>query len=294
MWKKVIAVLIGLMIGYWYIDSFDPEKLKGKRVLITGASTGIGEHIAYHYASFGANIMITARRENALKDVISKCESLGKGNGKYHYVTADMKNMKSTKLVVQEAIKKLGGIDILVLNHILEVPLGEWLGTEKNFTMLDNIMEVNFKAYIHLTSHSLAELEKNKGSIIVVNSLAGKFGIPFVSAYSASKFALDGFFIALRQELKMRKCDISITSCILGLIENALSKLGDFGLKRVLSLVKSAQPSDAALAIVKGGAVRAREIYFPFITIPSFILRDWMPGAIDLMLSYVHTPDHYQ
>ncbi|XP_050396363.1 hydroxysteroid 11-beta-dehydrogenase 1-like protein [Patella vulgata] len=296
MWKKVIAVILGLILGYWFLDDFDPDNLKGKRVLITGASAGIGEQIAYHYAAFGAKLMITSRRENVLQEVISNCRERGAKDGEYYYVTADMANMSSTEQVIKEAVKKLGGLDILVLNHIVIMPLGEWRGTPQNLTTLEQVTDINYKAYIYLTSHALSELEKNKGSIIVVNSLAGKVAIPFVAAYSASKFALDGFFSALRQEFKMRNCDISITSCIMGFIgtENAVSQLTQFGQDYLLSVMNQARPSDAALAIIKGGATRSREIFFPYMSVrPSYLLRDWLPESIEYMIRYINTPSHY-
>lgn len=73
----------------------------------------------------------------------------------------------------QEAVSRLGGIDILILNHILPIPLGMWEGSPQNLTITDKIVDVNFKAYVHLTSHALPHLVASNGSIIVVSSLAG-------------------------------------------------------------------------------------------------------------------------
>ncbi|OPL20384.1 corticosteroid 1-like 11-beta-dehydrogenase isozyme, partial [Mytilus galloprovincialis] len=67
MWKKILAAVLGILVGYWLIDDFDPDLLKGKRVVITGASAGIGEQMAYHYAKMGANVIVTARREQKLQ-----------------------------------------------------------------------------------------------------------------------------------------------------------------------------------------------------------------------------------
>lgn len=73
----------------------------------------------------------------------------------------------------QEAVSRMGGIDILILNHILPIPLGMWEGSPQNLTITDKIVDVNFKAYVHLTSHALPHLVASNGSIIVVSSLAG-------------------------------------------------------------------------------------------------------------------------
>lgn len=73
----------------------------------------------------------------------------------------------------QEAVSRMGGIDILILNHILPIPLGMWEGSPQNLTITDKIVDVNFKAYVHLTSHALPHLVASNGSVIVVSSLAG-------------------------------------------------------------------------------------------------------------------------
>ena len=75
----------------------------------------------------------------------------------------------------QEAETKLGGIDYLVLNHIIIIPLGMWKGSTDNLTKMDKIVDVNYKSYVHLTSHALPLLEKSQGSIVVVSSLAGMY-----------------------------------------------------------------------------------------------------------------------
>lgn len=284
MWKKILALFIGVIVGYWLIDDFNPDVLKGKRVVVTGSSTGIGEQIAYHYARMGAHVMVTSRRENTLKQVVQKCKELGPPEGKYFYKAADMANMSATQLVIKEAVSRLGGIDILILNHILPIPLGMWEGSPQNLTITDKIVDVNFKAYVHLTSHALPHLVASNGSIIVVSSLAGKIGQPFTAVYSATKFALDGFFGGLRQEFRMKGCDVSITLCVIGLVgtENAIKGLKDYGQHYLLEMLPAETPSDTALAIIRGGAMRQREIFHPYLSIRLMTLfRDWMPNVVE-------------
>lgn len=292
MWKKLAVVIIGILFGFWLIDDFNPDDVKGKRVLITGASTGIGEQMAYHYARLGADVMVTARRENRLKEVVAKCKELGHKGGKYHYIVADMANLNFTETVIQETVDKLGGLDHLVLNHIILLKLWHWEGTKDNLTLLDKVLKVNFQSYVHLASYSLPHLETSHGNIIVVSSLAGKIGQPFVPIYSASKFALDGFFGGLRQELKMRNCDISITLCILGLIstENAVNQLHDYGQDYLLAHIRAASASDTAMAIIKGGTARVRQMYYPYMQVMPFVMmRDFFPNFVDFVNRFVYT-----
>ena len=75
---------------------------------------------------------------------------------------------------MQAAEDKLGSIDYLVLNHILNIDMGQWRGSSLNLTLLQSILDVNFKAYVHLASYALPALEKSSGSIIIMSSLAGE------------------------------------------------------------------------------------------------------------------------
>ncbi|MGH0191976.1 UNVERIFIED_CONTAM: hypothetical protein FKN15_075058 [Acipenser sinensis] len=103
---------------------------------------------------------------------------------------------------------------------------------------------------------------------------------PFTAPYSATKFALNGFFGTLRQELSMKQESISITVCILGLIDT------DSALRQVRGTVeaKAYPASEAALAIIKGGATRQREVYYPGFWQPVCLIRDWFPGMRDRVI----------
>ncbi len=99
-----IAVLcLSIFIAYQLVDHFDPETVNDKNVIITGASTGIGEQLAYHYARLGANILITARREQQLQKVIEKCREIGNKEGKYHYVSLDMMDQDAPLKLIKYA-----------------------------------------------------------------------------------------------------------------------------------------------------------------------------------------------
>ncbi|CAC5401755.1 HSD11B1 [Mytilus coruscus] len=327
MWKKILAAVLGILVGYWLIDDFDPDLLKGKRVLITGASAGIGEQMAYHYAKMGANVIVTARREQKLQEVVARCKELGRPDGIYHYISADMSNLTSTELVIREAHAKLGGIDYLVLNHIIVIPLGMWRGTVDNLTRMDKIVDVNYKSYVKSSSHFLVfiplqskvaqpfsgvysstkfALDGFFGSIrqefalrncdvsitLCVIGLVGKVAQPFSGVYSSTKFALDGFFGSIRQEFALRNCDVSITLCVIGLVgtESAISELRNFGQHFLLKYIKAAEPPDAAYAIIRGGALRAREIYFPYMETKILtMLRDLLPRTVDYINRWVYT-----
>ncbi|NWW58542.1 DHI1L protein, partial [Ifrita kowaldi] len=247
------GVVVGLMAFFWK-DDFNSESLSGARVLVTGASAGIGEQIVYHYARFGAEIVLTARREAVLQKVMEKCLTLRAK--KVFYIPADMSSPSEPEKVVQFAVQKLGGLDYLVLNHIGTNRFQEWTGDVEYTRWL---MQVNFLSYVALATAALPTLEKNRGALVVVSSLAGKMPTPFTTSYSATKFALDGFFGSLRHELIMQKRNVSVTLCILGLIDT------DSALENVRGKVhlRASPAPEAALAIVRGGAARAHEVFYP-------------------------------
>ncbi|NXO77249.1 DHI1L protein, partial [Sitta europaea] len=247
------GVVAGLIAFFWK-DDFNPESLSGARVLVTGASAGIGEQIAYHYARFGAEIVLTARREAVLQKVMEKCLTLGAK--KIFHIPADMSSPSEPEKVVQFAVQKLGGLDYLVLNHIGTNRFQEWTGDVEYTRWL---LQVNFLSYVALATAALPTLEKNRGALVVVSSLTGKIPTPFTTSYSATKFALDGFFSSLRHELIMQKRNVSVTLCILGLIDT------DSALEHTRGKVHlSASPApEAALAIVRGGAARLPELFYP-------------------------------
>ncbi|XP_075062653.1 hydroxysteroid 11-beta-dehydrogenase 1-like protein [Mixophyes fleayi] len=258
------------VLGYLYSDTFDPACLANTRVLVTGASAGIGEEMAYHYARAGAKLVLTARREHALVKVRSKCLELGAKT--VSLVLADMSSSEAREKVAEQAISAMGGLDYLVLNHIGTSPFQMWEGDVNHTRWL---MEVNFLSYIHLATKALPHLTESKGSIIVLSSLTGKIANPYTTTYGASKFALDGFFGSLRHELAMKKIPVSITMCILGLIDtqSALEKIKD-------KVSMPAYPAeDAALAVVSAGANRLEEMFYPWYVRPLCFFRDWFPQS---------------
>ena len=97
---------LGAVLIAWYLkENFDPESVRGKKVVICGASTGIGEELAYQYAKLGAQLLLVARRVEALQKVVSRCGELGAETA--NYFVADLSSL--------EAAKRLAAVSILLL-----------------------------------------------------------------------------------------------------------------------------------------------------------------------------------
>ncbi|XP_041861818.1 hydroxysteroid 11-beta-dehydrogenase 1-like protein [Melanotaenia boesemani] len=279
----IATICVAYIAVKWTTPRFDPESLKGARVLVTGASTGIGEQMAYHYARFGAKIVITARREKVLQQVAEKCLTLGAQ--KALYVAADMASDSDPEKVVEFAVEKLGGLDYLVLNHIGPSPFSMWEGDVEHTRWL---MKVNFFSYIQMAWKALPSLEQSKGSLVVVSSLLGKVSGPFAVPYSSTKFALNGFFGSLWHELAMKKSNVSISICTLGLIdtESAMEKV------KGVTNVPAYPATEAALNIIITGATRQLNLYYPWFTYLIDIVKDWSPSITSYAIqnSYNYNP----
>ncbi|KAF5911632.1 hypothetical protein HPG69_008231, partial [Diceros bicornis minor] len=136
----LLTGLGALFFAYYWDDNFNPASLQGARVLLTGASAGVGEELAYHYARLGSHLVLTAHTEALLQkveggplgwrgpraalalQVVGNCRKLGAP--KVFYIAADMASPEVPGRVVQFALDKLGGLDYLVLNHLGSAPAG--------------------------------------------------------------------------------------------------------------------------------------------------------------------------
>ncbi|XP_053463845.1 11-beta-hydroxysteroid dehydrogenase 1 isoform X2 [Nycticebus coucang] len=169
--RKYLLPTLGLFLAYFYYsakEEFRPEMLQGKKVIVTGASKGIGEEMAYHLARMGAHVVVTARSEESLQKVVSRCLELGAASAQY--IAGSMEDMTFAEQFVAKAGKLMGGIDMLILNHITKTYMRLF---HDDIHHLRKIMEVNFLSYVVLTVAALPMLKQSNGSIVVVSSQAG-------------------------------------------------------------------------------------------------------------------------
>jgi len=163
-------------------------------VWITGASSGIGEALAYAFHRAGARLILSARREDELQRVQAACG----GEPNARVLPLDVSRGDELAGKARAALSLFGGIDILVLNAGISQ---RSLARNTDESVYRRLMEVNFFGPEVLTRAVLpAMLEKKSGHIVVISSIAGKFGVPLRTGYSATKFALHGFYEALRAE----------------------------------------------------------------------------------------------
>jgi short-subunit dehydrogenase len=224
-------------------------ELQNKIIWITGASSGIGEALAYASVNEGAKIVISARREQELKRVAANCKT---DASNVFVVPLDLENTSGISETVEQVIKKFGRIDVLINNS----GMGHRTRAVNTSTAIDRkVMEVNFFGTINLTKAVAKKMQEQKsGKLVVISSIMGKYGLPLYSTYSASKFALYGYFESLRQELYTDNVKVLIVSP--GFINTDVStKLlmengKEYGVKSE-SQDKGMSPADCARGIIK-------------------------------------------
>lgn len=184
-----------------------------KTIVITGASSGIGKEMALQYAGNGILLILGARRIHELQEIQKEIQSKG---GECLVCPLDITNQNSIREFADFVISNSKKIDILVNNAGISQ---RGKAAETDESTLRRIMEVNFFGTVSITALLLELVKSAKGRIIVMSSFSGLFGFPLRSAYSASKFALHGYFETLRLE----EPEISVTIACPGRIQTDIS-----------------------------------------------------------------------
>ncbi|KAK2984705.1 hypothetical protein RJ640_014042, partial [Escallonia rubra] len=218
------------------------ENVAGKVVLITGASSGIGEHLSYEYAKRGACLALVARREDRLQTVASKSRQIG--SPEVIVIPADISRVDDCKRIVDEVVTHFGRLDHLV-NNAGVAPLHMF---EDHMWFADHasVMNINFWGSVYSTQFAIPHLRTSKGKIAVIASVAGWLPTPKLSLYCASKAALISFYETLRSEVGS---DIGITIVTPGLVDSEITQ-GDFPAKANRKFVPLVTTERCAMAIV--------------------------------------------
>ena len=173
-------------------NTFD---LTGKSVLITGASSGMGEEAARALAAAGAEVTIVGRNEERLE---ANRKTIDEAGGTAHAVVQDLTEDGGPARIVDEAVKAMGGIDVLVnVAGIME------LGSFQDHTpeMFDRMFGTNVRAPFLVTQAALPHLKKSSGALIFFSSIAAHMAFPDSTVYSATKGAIEGLVRQLTVEL---------------------------------------------------------------------------------------------
>ena len=177
------------------------DALKGKVVIITGASSGVGEAAAHAFGRAGARVVVAARSREKVASLARQVDGLA--------VPTDVSRFDDLQALVDQALAAYGRIDVLVNNAAANA--------RGDLDTLDprdiaTVIDTNLKAPLLLTRLALPHLRASKGVVVNVASIAGHVPLPHETPYCASKWGLRGFTFALRQELKAAGVAVCVVS----------------------------------------------------------------------------------
>jgi short-subunit dehydrogenase len=253
---------------------------QNKVVWITGASSGIGEHLAYALAEQGAKLILSSRNEKELQRVKNNCRH----DADILIVVLDVTDFAAIPAAVANAVQHFGKLDILINNAGISQRA---LVKDTQLEVDQKIMTINYLGKVAMTKAVLPVLlRQGFGQIVVISSVLGKVGVPYRSAYAASKHALHGFFDSLRAEIARE--NIQITIIIPGYVRtnvtiNALK--GDGSKNNVMAeeTAKGMDPAVFAQRALKAIDKKREEIMIGNKEIYSVYVKRFLPGFLSYM-----------
>lgn len=209
------------------------------RIIITGASSGLGEALALHYATREHQLVLIARREDRLNDVASRCRNKG---AEVETIIADVNNFERMREIAEYLCEQ--PIDRIILNAGVSVGHGGGITPFEDF---ERLFKTNF-----LSVHALLEpiipklMEQKSGEIVFISSLASLFSMPTSIAYSSSKRALNAYAEGLHYQLRLH--GITVMTILPGFIESEMTQKNQFempffmsteeGIKRITEAIE--------------------------------------------------------
>ncbi|MEX1136803.1 MAG: SDR family oxidoreductase [Balneolales bacterium] len=258
---------------------------KDKTIWITGASSGIGEALAYAYSRKGSKIILSSRKRDQLERVQNLCESLG---GKAYVEPLDLSELKTLKGKADYILKNYGPIDLLINNG----------GVAQRSSVVDmdleveqKMMRVNFFGHAELTRAVLPDMvQRKKGHIVVISSVMGKVSYPNCSTYAASKHALHGYFDALRAEVD--PFGIKVTIVCPGFVKtnislNAMTSDGTPHAKMDRGQAGGISPEACAGKIIKAINRGREEINIGGPEIAAVYIKRWVPWIVSRVIKRI-------
>jgi dehydrogenase/reductase SDR family member 7B len=252
------------------------EYYKDKIIWITGASSGIGEALTKKLASWDATLIISSNRPDELERVRKEC---GAKEEKVVILPIDLSIPDQVDKTAEKALKLFGKIDFLFNNGGISQ---RSLATETSIETDRKIMEINYFSGIILTKKLLPSMiQRGFGHIIATSSLTGKFGLPYRSAYAASKHAVQGYYESVWMEFHNK--GIRTTVVFPGAVKTNISieAIGPGGIahgKMDDIQAKGISPEKCALDILKGVRKNKREIFTGSKELRGVYIKRFFPG----------------
>lgn len=261
-----------------FAPSMKQDSLKGKVVIVTGATSGIGEACANIFGKAGAKIVITGRNQDRLDATSAKLERQGI---EVLPILADAGQEADNQRMAEEVLARFGKIDILINNAGISMRA---LFENLDFEVFRKVMDTNFWGTVYATKFCLPSILENKGTVVGISSINGFRGTPARTAYTASKYAMNGFFESLRTEV-MKKGVHVLVACP-GFTEsnirrNALDANGSLQGESPRDESKMMSSDEVAEEILNATLKRKRDLVLTTQGKLLVFLNKWMPGKLD-------------
>jgi short-subunit dehydrogenase len=253
--------------------------IKGKVVIVTGASSGIGEATAREFAKQGAKIVLAARRVDKLESLAQEISGM-RTAAETLVVQADLSKLEDIQNMIQQTLKKFNRIDVLVNN----AGFGrlDWLENLDPIKDIQAQMDVNVMGVIQTTRQVLPIMMKQRaGSIINMCSMAGLVGTPTYTIYAASKHAVHGFSEALRREVKPWGIDVSLIypgGVVTEFTQHAGIKRKTNAKTPEFMLLTAEQVGQAVVKLVRRPK---RMLVIPWLWNVTVFMNKFLPGMVD-------------
>jgi len=193
----------------------------GKRILVTGSSSGIGAALAEGLAARGATVGLCGRRTERLEAVLARCRAHAPDSQAW---TIDLADLDGIDGFAQRVIDELGGVDVLINNA--GIPKRRW-AWELTGDVVDAVMRINYSSPVRLTLALLPHLIERRGAVVTVSSVAARLSPPAEAAYAASKAAVTAFCEGLRVDLGVAGVDLGVHVLNPGVVDTDLFSLPD-------------------------------------------------------------------
>lgn len=270
-YNERLWIVANLKYNMKYID---------KTVVITGASSGIGEALAKAFVAKGANVVMGARSEDKLKVLAESIDNEGRRTA---YLATDVSVESDCKSLIELAVSRFGGVDIMICNAGISMRA---IFDDVDLSVLHKLMDVNFWGTVYCTKYALPYLQKSKGSLVGVSSVAGIHGLPARTGYSASKYAMTGFLETIRIENMKKDLHVMIACPGFTASNVRLSALTADGTNqgespRAEDKMMSAE--EAALRIIKGVSAKRRIVLMDFNGRATSFIKKFAPKFLDKM-----------
>jgi len=255
------------------------KTFKDKRIILTGATGGIGAELAHQLAAEGARLALADLHADQLETLAQQCRELG---GQAIVVPTDVTKEDQCRALVEKTAAEWGGLDVLLSNA--GVSMWGRFDEVTDIAFFEEIMAVNYFGPLYITHYALPHLKASRGKIVVISSMASKTGSPLHTGYAASKHALNGFFESLRTELVGTGVQITIAIPEFVRTELRLHGYNSQGEHPAVdpfddSFGMSAE--EAARRAIKAAKQGKREEIMTLLAKVGNLLRPWAPGLID-------------